>query len=331
MAVAAANAGAMQITIVPGTTLAANSEALAAFQRAADSWDALFGDPIQITVNADLSSAFANPNVIGSTSSMILEAGYNTIRNQLVADSAGQADKAIVGYLPTAAQFSGELPTGYDFSGNIVASKANLKAIGFVGLDSLFGVSDGSITFNSNFNFYYGTGAVPAGQIDFETVAMHELGHLLGFFSTVDEVDSEIHNGTHDAIDIGLLDLYRFSEASLPSTTSEFTNNSRSFVPGVDAFTSDTVVQYEMSTGTYNGDGNQASHWKDDGFTSVHIGVMDPTIAYGATSGITSADIRAMELIGYDLAVPEPATAALMIGALGALIAMGRRKRSANS
>src|SRR5262249_38180352 len=140
-----------------------------------------------------------------------------------------------------------------------------------------------------------------------------------------------IHNGTHEAIDIGLLDLYRFSEASLPSTTSEFTNNSRSFVPGADAFTSDTVVQYEMSTGSYNGDGNQASHWKDDGFTSVHIGVMDPTLPYGATEGTRSADTRARELIGYDLAVPDPTTAALMIGALGALIAMRRRRTRMNS
>jgi len=95
-----------------GNNSRASSEALAAFQRAADSWDALFGDPIQITVNADLSAAFADPNVIGSTSSVLLSGSYSTIRNALVADSASQADKTIVGYLPTAAQFSGELPSG---------------------------------------------------------------------------------------------------------------------------------------------------------------------------------------------------------------------------
>jgi len=49
-----------------------------------------------------------------------------------------------------------------------VASKADLKAIGFVGLDSAFGVGDGNITFNSNFSFYFGTGTVRTARSIFK-------------------------------------------------------------------------------------------------------------------------------------------------------------------
>jgi hypothetical protein len=87
-------------------------------------------------------------------------------------------------------------------------------------------------------------------------------------------------------------------------------------VPGATAFTSDTVAQYSMSTGLSQGDGRQASHWKDDGLTSTYIGVMDPTLGTGVRNSITAADIRALELIGYDVAAPEPGTGMLLAGAL---------------
>ncbi len=323
----ASSAGAMQITIVPGANLAANSDALASFQRAADIWDGIFTDPILVTINADLSTNFA-PNIIGSSSSFDVAAGYDVIRAQLLADSVGKPSKSIIGSLPTAAQFTAQMPAGFSLTGNTALSKANAKAMGFTGLDVAFGASDGTITFNSNFNFYFGVGgSVPAGQIDFQSVATHELGHALGFFSAVDAADYLMsHSPGPGAIDINPLDMYRFSTAKVPSTTGQFTTNARDLVPGTTAFTSDTVVQYSMSTGQFNGDGRQASHWKDDALSSTYIGVMDPTLATGIRTQITSADIRALELIGYDVAAPEPGTIVLMAGAMLGLIAMRRKQ-----
>ena len=47
------------------------------------------------------------------------------------------------------------------------------------------GASDINATFNSSFNFYYGTdGNCPNSQIDFESVVLHELGHGLGFLGS---------------------------------------------------------------------------------------------------------------------------------------------------
>jgi hypothetical protein len=81
-----------------------------------------------------------------------------------------------------------------------------------------------------------------------------------------------------------------------------------------------------MSTGQNQGDGRQASHWKDDQATLHFIGIMDPTLANGTIENVGPADIRSMELIGYD--TPEPGSVMLLaIGAVGTLAR--RRRRSA--
>ncbi len=46
------------------------------------------------------------------------------------------------------------------------------------------GQYDMDIYFNLNSSFYYGDGNPPFNQIDFITLAMHEIGHGLGFYST---------------------------------------------------------------------------------------------------------------------------------------------------
>ena len=81
-----------------------------------------------------------------------------------------------------------------------------------------------------------------------------------------------------------------------------------------------------MSTGQFNGDIRQASHWKDDLFTGQFIGIMDPTINFGTIEDITAADVRAMELMGYDT-VPEPATGSFVV--IVAIGLLARRKRCA--
>lgn len=328
------NLGAFDIVIAPGATLSGNAAALAAFNRAAAAWEARISDPITVTINADLASLGAG--IIGSASSVVLQAGYDFIRDQLVLDAAVDSGDAITASMPTAAQFSATVPSGSSLSGLLLGAKANLKAIGGFGdLDAFFGTSDATLTFSTNFSFDYdNSDGVGAGMMDFETVAAHEIGHALGFFSIVDSVNAGL-----TSISPNTLDLFRFANGGLndPATAAHFTNFPRNLVPGSDAVTDQitgTPTQWRMSTGLTNAsfpgtDGRQASHWKADELTGIYIGMMDPTLNFGVVQALTDADFRSLDLIGYDVAsvpVPEPSVLSALL--LGGVLLGGRARRT---
>jgi len=324
----AASAQATPIIIVPGAGLAANAPALAAWNRAANQWGSRLSDPTLVTVNADM-VAFSDPSILGATSSVtIVGAGYNAWRGAIVADAADEADDAIVASLPTAAQFSALVPAGFSLINDMAVTKANFKALGAFGLnaDALFGVSDGQINFNQAFGWDYdNSDGVGAGLYDFETVAIHEIGHLLGFVSVVDTIDFFLGRAT-GSVRLNPLDLFRFRTSNMPVNAATFTTTPRSIEPGVDASFSDVNDQWRFSTGGFNGDGRQASHWKDDAITALFVGVMDPTLAAGVIEPIMPSDLRALDVIGWDLAsVPEPGV--LLLVATGIVGLRARRKR----
>ncbi|MCM8595266.1 NF038122 family metalloprotease [Accumulibacter sp.] len=81
-----------------------------------------------------------------------------------------------------------------------------------------------------------------------------------------------------------------------------------------------------FATGVHSGDGRQASHWKDD----FGIGIMDPTESPGESLVISPTDIRALDVIGWDLAglsVSEPDGLSLFLIVVLAARMVGRRRR----
>lgn len=294
--------GGFNIVINAGLTLAANQAALDAFERGAQQWEAYISDPITVTIDADLAN-LGSSSIIGQASSVILFGSYNQLRNAMVADA--DSDDGVVSFLPTAGLFDASLPAGIGLSGSLTANKSVMKALGFNTVDATFGAKDATITFNSQFSFDYdNSDGVTPGTIDFETVAAHEIGHALGFTSIVDTVDSYLDNGTTGNVSPRALDLFRFASGSSPSNTAEFATFDRDYNTGGNSVLSDTTDEWRFSTGVATGDGRQASHWKDNGYTGVLIGIMDPTLSYGQTTDISTADLRALDLIGYDIVIP---------------------------
>jgi hypothetical protein len=310
---------AATINILPGAGLAGNTAALSAFNRAANTWGSLFSDPIDVYINADLGAL--GVGVIGSTSNVLLQGSYNLIAGAMVSDASDELSNAIVGALPTAVQFSAYVPSGVTLGSNIVLSKANAKALGFGGLDAAFGAADATITFNSGFGFDYDSSDGVTG-IDFESVALHEIGHSLGFISSVDFIDTLPQPLV---VNVFPLDLFRFNVANTPNNAGAFTSTPRELRPGQTSVTSDAWL---MSTGVVHGDGREASHWKDNAFTGILIGALDPNISSGETFSLSSADIRALDLIGWDVqSVPEPGTMVLFSAGFAGLVWKRRRGR----
>lgn len=201
---------------------------------------------------------------------------------------------------------------------------------------------DGNITFSSNFSFDFDpTDGVTAGTFDFIGVAIHEIGHALGFVSGVDFFDvysfpSGPNKGTlgydlNDTSIFSALDMFRYSAPGMldyrPGGTPYF-----SIDGGATALFGNTY-----STGRYNGDGQQASHWKDTAGCQVGNGIMDPTFCFGQMGTITGLDLAAFDAMGWNLksdaltfanmtsadifiaaTVPEPSVWAMMLaGGLG--------------
>ena len=312
-----------------------NIDAQSAAIRAASVWENALNDSVTVTVDFGFSSLGAT--TLGSTSAVQLAAGFDTIRNRMVIDnSLESAPDAIVNYLPTAATASfsaltnyGGNPISYGLSGNISASKANLKSIGFTGLDTQFGASDGAFNFSTDFNFDFdNSDGVATGSYDFESVVLHEIAHLLGFISVVDQIDARLAAGETPILGISptALDLFRFDSENLPTNDAEFTAFARDLSTEDSASLSNVSIAYAMETGVQTGSGQQASHFKDNS----DLGTLDPTLAPGEIAALSTADLLALDLIGWDvdsllLPVPEPRAYGMIAASLAFLCVILRR------
>ncbi len=268
------------------------------------------------------------------------------VRNAMVSDASNEADDAILASLPTRSQFQAARPVGIGLLNAIALTQANAMALGFARQTA----SDATIEFNSGFSFDYDNRDGVVGM-DFESVAMHELGHALGFMSVVDQIDSMKKNGQTGNVAVNPLDLFRFGSAANPSTSAEFTNFRRELNPGALAYYDDLGVELRLSTGYSTGDGRQASHWRDGSLSGVLPGVMDPTLAYKSILPMTENDRRVFDRIGWEYTggssggggstaltasnsqrlrldaddVPEPETLALLLGGLFGINQVRRR------
>jgi hypothetical protein len=294
------------------------AEMRTAFDAAAANWSALLRDAVTVKVTVGYEAL--SPGVLGQASYWIAYGDFDAVRN-LVAGGGEPGDSreaALLPNLPTASQFSVTLPTGFAFAGTAYLTTANWKALG-----GDYSGADGDITFSSNFLWDLDPAdGVTAGRYDFQGVAMHELGHILGFVSGVDMVDAVLESGETDSdVWVSALDLFRFRTSDLEGSGFDFTTSARYMVPGDSHSFYHGDGSVLLSTGYYNGDGRQASHWKDN----LGLGIMDPTAATGEKLAVGANDLMALDLIGWDV-IPEPATLALVAVGSAAML-LGRRRR----
>ena len=312
--------GRLNIEIIPGLQLRSTPGALEAVQRAADQWESHLFDPITVSIEFDLGTAATGVLGFAIPTEVILP--YTEVRAAMQVDGLREADDSILQRLPALDAIDFALPPGTEFAGDVSIAKANAKAIGLRPgeLDDLFGAADGGIVLSDSvaFDFDRSDGIEP-GQLDFETVVVHEIGHILGFLSSTDRFTAGV---APDTIAPTTLDLFRFRSLTGPDnprTPAAFSTVRRELRPSTPAVIDFVLqdgwdlpaVEYPVELGEpanivpTDPFGYQASHWQDTDLFGETIGVLVPTIPPQTILPISNVDLRAMDLIGYDILPPN--------------------------
>ena len=345
------------------------------FRAAAAYWESVLTN--KATLNINVSFQPLGPDILGGARSSLfapvpidfyqsLLAGSATtaldavaVANMPALSADGSVTVIVPDYLDPAAQSgvatSGSriAPDGAGISSTMAVSSANLKAI-FSDFDDVFGpdVVDADIAFSSTFSFDFDPrDGIDQDSFDFIGVAIHEIGHALGFLSAAEDFDFFAANPDELTFDVDdewwgyAADMFRYSgEGDLDWTFG--TDSYFSIDGGATA-----LFGAEFSTGTNFGNGWQASHWRPpvgDG-CSGFIGIMNPYICNGQADDVTASDLALLDAIGWNpnvdvLAnpayrfttagafglVPEPASWAMMIagvGLVGGALRSARRRR----
>lgn len=339
---AAASAHALTFNL----TSTGNANADAGFQTAANFWQGVFNDPVTVNITTGFQSL--TPGFIGWSIPTSLSTTFSAVKAALALDSTSADDATMVAGLPIGDSYSryinytADSPYGINSLTPYLQSgveamgltTANAKAIGLVA--GTASGEDGQITFSNLFNFDFDpTDGIGTGLYDFVGIAVHEIGHVMGFMSGVDTLTSVDGDGTTAFYDkfTSLLDFTRCSAASRAAGGNmDWTADKRAKDFAIDGNCT-ALVSNAWSTGEFPvGDGHQASHWKD----ALGIGIMDPTTAPpGNLNVVTARDIQALDVIGWTLEsvesvkeVPEPSTM-LLLG-LGIIGVMGLKRKFKN-
>ena len=160
---------------------------------------------------------------------------------------------------------------------------------------------DGVIVMNSLVNaesvsWNYNYLEVPQeGEIDFLSVAMHEIGHNLGFVSGVDIYGWNEESADFDGKSINHMtpmDLFRYSDESFEQNINDLTFGRAAYF-SIDRTAENAIA---MSTGA----DYQGSHWTN-GDSETGMGIMNPTIRFGERWEISENDLTVFDVIGWDV------------------------------
>jgi hypothetical protein len=317
-----------------------------AFDAAAKLWTDRLSDPVTLKFNVGY-VALTGPNAtaLAEAESVTVDVPYDTVKQALIDDRTTADDFLAVTTLQAGATL--EFFTN-DSNGNRVEdrdgsvnngvlriTRPNAKALGLLPGDAL---ADATIRFNTAFSAQFDfdrTDGIAAGTYDVVGLAAHEIGHALGFVSGVDWVDYySLPNGGGAPFDLNatpefsVLDLFRYTQDS--AAAGHLLDLAFGGEPYFSLDTGMTSLG-RFANGAYNGTGgdasgagDQASHWWD---FPDSIGLMDPTSEpFGKLNVISTLDVIAFDVIGWDR-VPEPATVSLLaIGLLAGALSFRTRR-----
>lgn len=292
--------------------------AKAAFIRAAAAWEAQIKNPITVVIDVDygptrFGQAYST-GVLGSASTPSYQVPYSTIRGKLVSGATNLDESNLYNSLPLSS-----INTDIGAIGNTSVTSPLMRAFGLIAAnaDPATETNAPSIGFNSSFAFDFDpSDGISADTRDFDAVAVHEMGHALGFVSNVGYY--ELYAASTKSMTVW--DIFRFR----PGTTLPiFTNALRVMSSGGEQRFFDGHPELSTSTGrpdATGGDGRQASHWKADEQSGNYLGIMDPSLSAGVRKTMTGNDLQMLETIGYQVTGLAPASCNASLSATGVSI-----------
>jgi hypothetical protein len=310
-------------TFDPGVTI---QQALG-FEIAGRIWSRHLSDPVTLNVHVGVSSNLPANVIGGALPGVLANASYGSVINsglqqdqksnddQLAYQNAfNTGDKVTVGYVvPLIDRQQGV----WSDATTMNMTRANAKAIGAIAATNT--ALDGAIAmgrltgsaFHWNYD-YTRSSTAPTGSLDFLSVAIHELGHIMGFIS---------------GVDLSGWNFTQFNSYSIPSDVQQHLQERTRYITPLDRLrysTTSTLDTNDLSYGTRSGDkffalgrgttrladfamgknasgagdGYQASHWEE---RSTPVGIMDPALASRERGSVSNLDLRALDVIGWDL------------------------------
>ncbi len=284
------------------------------FEMAAQIWSQFLTDDTQINLHISAASDLNDGQAVGGAVPIFHEVHYGVYQEYLALDATSEEDASVLDALQDGntvdVWVDGELVDG---NTTIMLTRAQAKALG---MDETLVLEDGStwthdmlqdpnaldgyVVINSSYDWNYDftrEADIPEGELDFLTMALHELGHSLGFVSGLDGLMEtfEMHSGEIRTEGFTALDLLRYSDTSVTIENPDGTVSDLSF-GGAAYFSLDggvtELAEFE------EGDEYQASHWQR--FQNA-IGVMDPTLGYQERTNISQLDLQAFDVLGWDV------------------------------
>jgi hypothetical protein len=297
--------------ILRGTAqLEANAAAKAAFVQAANAWQSLIKSPISVIIDIDFGTTRFGENypqgVIGATRSQSVGSAtiYADTRQRLINSAKSQEETNIYNALP-----QGTVPTELGSTSGLTAPSSVFRSLGLLNAnaDAASEVTQlgnpPAIGFNSAFNFDFDpSDGIDADKMDFYGVALHEIGHVLGFASNVGIKELS----PLSQVAVTTWDLFRFRPGI---TVNSFSMAARVLSSGDQHVFFAGGTEVPLSTGRPDGtggDGRQSSHWKDDALTDQYLGIMDPSAKLGVRLNITQNDLDALEFMGHAVGSAPP-------------------------